>query len=73
MEKVVTTLLDVLGLLLVAAGCYFLVAEHLGRGALLVSGVVVLAGSAYASREPSGQPVRERISAWWARRKGAKA
>lgn len=73
MEKIVTTLLDVLGLLLVSAGCYFLAEVYLGRGALLVAGLVVLAGSAFASREPSGQPVRERVAAWWARRRGAKA
>lgn len=65
MEKVVTTLLDVLGLLLVAAGAYFLAEVHLGRGAFLVAGVVVLAGSAYASREPPGQPVWRPVVAWW--------
>ncbi len=67
MEKIVTTLLDVLGLLLVAAGAYFVGVEHLriGHSALLLAGVVVLAGSALAAREPSGQPpVWPRLVAW---------
>lgn len=77
MERVVTTLLDVLGLLLVAAGTYYLAEPWMGRGALLVGGLVVLAGSALAAGEPSGQPVWPRVVAWFkarrarVRRKGA--
>lgn len=77
MERVVTTLLDVLGLLLVAAGAYFLAESYMGRGALLVAGVVVLAGTALGDklREPSGQPpvwprVVAWVKAWRARRRG---
>ena len=64
MDRIVTTLLDVLGLLLVAAGAYFLAEPHMGRAGLMVAGVVVLAGSAFASREPSAQPVGPRVRGW---------
>jgi hypothetical protein len=51
----VTNLLDVLGLLLLAAGVGALAFRFIGWPALAVSGVVVLAGSAFAdwqSRPP---------------------
>lgn len=69
MERVVTTLLDVLGLLLVAAGAFYLAEPFMGRGALMVGGLVVLAGSALAAREPSGQPAWPRVVAWWQARR----
>jgi hypothetical protein len=53
-----------LGLLLVAAGCYYLAEPYMGRGALLIAGAVVLGGSALASREPSPNPVWPRLVAW---------
>ena len=65
MDKVITTLLDVLGLLSVAAGVYFWAQPHIGRSALILFGAVVLAGSAFASREPSQTPVRVRLTSWW--------
>lgn len=65
MEKIVTTLLDVIGLLAVAAGAYFLFEPHMGRAALVVFGAVVLAGSAFASRQPSSVPAGKRISDVW--------
>jgi hypothetical protein len=49
-REVVTTLLDVLGLLLVAAGVAASVAPFLGWACLAVAGVVVLAGSLLAAR-----------------------
>lgn len=52
MDRIATTLLDVLGLLLVAAGAYFLVEPYVGRGGIALAGAVVLAGSAFASRGP---------------------
>ena len=69
MDKVVTTLLDLLGLLLVAAGAYFLAEVYMGRAALLVAGGVVLAGSQLAARAADPRPVRPpswllRIRAW---------
>lgn len=48
MERVVTTLLDVLGLLLLAAGAYFLLALLAPGLGLLAAGLVVLAGSVLA-------------------------
>lgn len=50
MDAVVTTLLDVLGLLLVAAGVAAFAWPLMGLGALLLAGLVVLAGSALAAR-----------------------
>lgn len=60
MRDVVTTLLDVLGLLLVAAGAAAAAAMwlHLGWASLVVAGAVVLAGSRHASRV--ARPERER-------------
>lgn len=58
MDRLVTTLLDVLGLLLLAAGAYAWLAPLAGRGpGLLAAGAVVLAGSALADAAPG----------WWAR------
>jgi hypothetical protein len=48
--ELVTTLLDVLGLLLVAAGVCALVFPWLGWGGLAVAGAVVLAGSWVGAR-----------------------
>lgn len=48
--RVVTTALDVLGLLLVAAGGGVLAGRWLGWAGLLVTGLVVLAGSQLAAR-----------------------
>jgi hypothetical protein len=51
-REVATTLLDVLGLLLVAAGLAAAAALVIGPGpALAVAGVVVLAGSWLAARQ----------------------
>lgn len=47
-----TDLLDLLGLLLVAAGAGFAAALVIGPAALAVSGVVVLGGSYLAQRSP---------------------
>ena len=62
MERIATTLLDLAGLLLVAAGAYYLVEPHMGRGGLLVAGGVLMAGSAVASREPNPAPVWPRLT-----------
>lgn len=50
MRELITTLLDVLGLLLVAAGLGFAMSPMLGWSALGVSGAVVLTGSWVAAR-----------------------
>lgn len=65
MEKIVTTLLDILGLLAVSAGAYFWAEPHMGHAALIVFGAVVLAGSAFASREPSQVSARQRLTVAW--------
>lgn len=52
MDELVTTLLDVLGLLLIAGGACALAFPYLGWGGLTVSGVAVLAGSWWATRQP---------------------
>lgn len=52
MREVLTTALDALGLLLVAAGAGALTYRWVGWAALAVAGVVVLLGSAVASRPP---------------------
>lgn len=51
LREVVTTLLDVLGLLLVAAGLAAAVQPWIGWACLLVAGAVVLAGSWWAQRQ----------------------
>lgn len=52
MDRIVTTSLDVLGLLLVAAGVFWLAEPLMGAAALICSGVVVLVGSALADIRP---------------------
>lgn len=47
MRDAVTTALDVLGLLAVSAGVYFATEPVIGPAALVGSGVVTLAGSAF--------------------------
>jgi len=64
-ERIATTLLDLAGLLLVAAGAYYLAEPRMGRAALMVAGAVLLAGSALASRVSS--PTPRRVPAWWIR------
>jgi hypothetical protein len=49
MRDLLTTALDVLGLLLLAAGIAALVYPFVGWAALAVAGVVVLSGSALSS------------------------
>lgn len=49
MHEAVTTALDVLGLLVFAAGVFFAAEPAIGGSALLPAGVVVLAGSALAA------------------------
>lgn len=49
MFAIVTTLLDALGLLLLAAGATALLFPLIGWGALVAAGLVVLAGSAFAA------------------------
>lgn len=56
MREVVTTALDVLGLLLVAAGLAAAVKPLVGWACLLVAGAVVLAGSAWSHRQSRPQP-----------------
>ncbi|MDF5755812.1 hypothetical protein [Spongiactinospora sp. TRM90649] len=51
MREKVTTLLDVVGLLLIAAGVAALLLPVAGWGALTAAGVVVLAGSWWATRQ----------------------
>lgn len=51
MRQIITTLLDVLGLLLVAAGAGVAAAALIGWTGLAVAGVVVLGGSALAARQ----------------------
>jgi hypothetical protein len=53
----VTTLLDALGLLLVAAGVAAAMRPVIGWASLLAAGVVILAGSQIAARQdgPRGQ------------------
>lgn len=50
MRELATTLLDAIGLLLIAAGLGFAAGRWIGYAALAVSGVVVLAGSLLAAR-----------------------
>lgn len=61
MRELVTTLLDVLGLLLIAAGVVALLLPVMGWGALVAAGVVVLAGAAWAHRQArAGEQAGER-------------
>lgn len=54
MRELTTTLLDALGVLLVAAGAGAGAWQVIGGGGLAVSGAVVLAGSALAARSGKG-------------------
>lgn len=56
MRAILTTLLDALGLLLVAAGLGALTYRWIGWTCLAVAGVIVLAGSVFAAGQ--GQPKR---------------
>jgi sorbitol-specific phosphotransferase system component IIBC len=49
MGEIITTALDTLAVLLIAAGAAALAFPYLGWGALAVAGVVVLAGSQIAA------------------------
>ncbi|MGW3651891.1 hypothetical protein [Streptomyces sp. NPDC000878] len=51
MRELMTTALDIVGLLLVAAGSGAAAYQVMGWAALAVSGVVVLAGSGLAARQ----------------------
>lgn len=50
MRENVTTLLDAVGLVLIAAGAGFALAHFVGAAACAVTGVVLLAGSWLAAR-----------------------
>ncbi|WP_328962964.1 hypothetical protein [Streptomyces virginiae] len=54
MRSVVTTLLDALALLLIAAGAAWGLAPWIGGFALTVAGVVILAGSLWSARSDGG-------------------
>lgn len=56
MHKIATTLLDVLGLLAVAAGAGLLAAGLWRPSAVGVSGAVILVGSWLADRRPKAGP-----------------
>lgn len=51
-RELVTTFLDTVALLLMAAGLAAMTYRYLEWGCLLVAGVVVLTGSLLAAREP---------------------
>lgn len=55
MREVLTTALDTLGLLLIAVGVGAWTYQWIGWAALIVAGVIVLAGSAVASRRTDDQ------------------
>lgn len=57
--RLVTTVLDVIGLLLVSAGVAAATFPFLGWACLAVAGVVVLGGSWLASIEPKAKDVDE--------------
>jgi hypothetical protein len=50
MREVVTTILDVIGLLLVATGVAWILWQWIGPAALVVAGLIVWAGTVIASR-----------------------
>lgn len=56
MRGYLTTALDVLGLLLFAAGMAALTYRWIGLTCLAIGGLIVLAGSALAARPKSGDP-----------------
>lgn len=60
MREVATTLLDILGLLLIAAGLAAAAALVIGPGpSLAVAGVIVLGGSWWFARPPRAKPKGE--------------
>lgn len=59
LRDTLTTVLDVLGLLLVAAGLAFFLWPVIGGAALVCSGALILAGSAFSDR-PTRTPRRSR-------------
>lgn len=60
MNDVVTTVLDTLAILLIAAGTAALVFPYLGWGCLLVAGGMVLGGSQVAAGALDGMSLRRR-------------
>jgi hypothetical protein len=58
-HSVVTTALDVVGLLAVSAGVFFACAPALGGAALAPAGVTVLAGSAAAAWRARPRPEQQ--------------
>ena len=54
MSAILTTLLDALALLLIAAGLAALTFRWIGWACLTVAGVIILGGSAFASLEKRG-------------------
>lgn len=58
-RELVTTFLDTLALLLIAAGIASLTYQYLQWGCLLVAGVVVLTGSLFAARDPKQKDMDE--------------
>lgn len=60
MHEIVTTALDILAILLLAAGGAALVWPMLGWGCLLIAGLVVLAGSQIAAGALTDLPARLR-------------
>lgn len=60
MHQVITTLLDALGLLLLAAGVGAAAGAVIGWAGLAVAGAIVLAGSWWAQRPSERRPGGER-------------
>lgn len=58
MRDALTSLLDAVGLLMVAGGVGAAAAVVLGWGGLAVAGVIVLAGSAWSHRQAARTPLR---------------
>lgn len=52
MVKVLTDILDVIGVLLLAAGAAYATYPYIGMACLVTAGIVVLGGSALASKQP---------------------
>lgn len=59
MHQLVTTALDVIGLLVLAAGIVALLLPWIGWSALAAGGLVVLAGSQLAARLATPTPKRQ--------------
>jgi hypothetical protein len=51
-RELVTTLLDILGLLLIAAGIAATAGHWIGLGGLFIAGVIVMAGSWWFAKPP---------------------